>query len=137
EHGVCLGVQKQGEGPILHVSADPQAHLVAVAGGEAGGTVLAALDPLDILVAVVVGHLGVLVDAASSQDNALGCTEEPQLAVPLGKDASDFAILHQQLLGFGVKEISGGVLVFFSVFTVLVQDVGGSKVAALGVEHMV
>ena len=130
-------MQHQRERTILHVCTDPQSHLVAVAGGEACGAVLAALHTLDVLVAVVVGHLGILVDAAGGQDDALGGTEQPQLAVTLCEHAGHAAVLHQQLLSLGVEEVGGGVLVLFCVLAVLVQDVGGCKVAALGVELMV
>ena len=146
EHGVGLGMKHEREGAVLHLSADPEAHLVAVAGGEAHGAVLAALYPVDVFVAVIVHHLGVFMDAAGGEDDALAGKEEDELVVLSGKDAGHAAVfVLVELLCLGVKEEGGGVFMLLGIDGVHVVYIGGHEVAALlregigpgGEEHVV
>ena len=136
EHGVCLRMQHQREGAVLHMCTNPQTHFMTITSRETCRTMLTTLHTLNVFIAVIVGHLGIFMDAAGSQYNALGCAEQPQFAFTLGENTSNAAVLHQQFLCFSVEEVGCRVLVLIGVLAILKQDVGGCKITALLVEFM-
>ena len=77
---------------------------------------LITLNTVDVIIAVICGHIRITLDRTGCQDNALCRTEEPDFTITLRKDAGDTSLFKQKVMSIGVEEESGGILMFLRVF---------------------
>ena len=132
----ALGVQHGREGSGLHGAADPQDHLVAVAGVGSDGRIHARHG--EGLGAVVAAHLLVAGNVARGDDDALG-GNDLLVAVGVGHDSARHraGLVLQQVLGLGVEAELGAVLDGLEVAHVGRDEgaAGDGEVALVGAAH--